>query len=130
MIKPTVGRVIWYYPEKHENLHVNGKEPLAAMIAMVHDDRSINIGGFTADGSVFSRTSVKLVQEGDDQPVDESHATWMPYQVGQAKKEAEAKPGLSPDGAKRADPEAKQSQSVGQPRPSTPFAGGGFHGKT
>ena len=85
MIKPTVGRVVWYYKDGLP-LDVN-IQPRAALIAYVWGDRMVNLGGFDQNGVPFNATSVTLLQEGDDpsfptQPV----AVWMPYQVGQAKK--------------------------------------------
>ena len=87
MISPTVGRVVWYWPEPHPV-----EQPWAALVAYVHDARCINIGGFDRNGVPFSRTSVQLLQD-DDVPRG-GCCTWMPYQKGQAAKtealEAEA----------------------------------------
>lgn len=84
MIKPTCGRVVWYWPagRSHES------QPYAAMIALVHSDTMINVGGFDHNGKPFSDTSVLLVQgEGSyGNPGGGSWATWMPYQKGQAAK--------------------------------------------
>jgi hypothetical protein len=89
IIKPTVGRVVWFYPSK-----VTGEagfaspvegEPLAAIIAKVWNDKLINLTVFDANGVPHSRTSVALVQDGEPIPTNGYYATWMPYQVGQAK---------------------------------------------
>ena len=96
MIKPTVGRVVWYYPsttaypeitdKSGRPIATSGDQPLAALVASVHNDRLVNLGGFDADGRTFSRLSVILMQEGDQVPKTGSYCTWMPYQIGQAKK--------------------------------------------
>lgn len=83
MIKPTVGRVVWYYPPgaSHEG------QPQAAMIAYVHSDMMINVGGFDQNGKPFADTSVLLLQDEDSygNPGGGAWAKWMPYQVGQAR---------------------------------------------
>lgn len=89
VIKPSVGRAIWYYPSGKSQLDAD-IQPLAATIAFVHSDRLINIGYLTANGIAYSNTSVQLVQEGDEIPSG-PFCKWMPFQLGQAKKyEAEA----------------------------------------
>ena len=86
MIKPTVGRVVWYRPGPADsNICAGGDQPLAALIAHVWSDTCINIGGFDANGQPFSRTYVLLHQDGNERP-DNTFAEWMPYQKGQAAK--------------------------------------------
>lgn len=93
MIKPTVGRVVWYWPSKSEPICPGGDQPLAALVAHVWSDTCINIAGFDANGVPFNRTSVLLLQDGNPRP-DQQFAEWMPYQIGQAKKhEGDAKAG-------------------------------------
>lgn len=82
MIKPTVGRVVWYWPHG-KNPDDNLTQPCAAIIAHVWNDRCINIVWFNANGSPSAQTSVTLMQEGDLRPMH-PHAEWMPYQKGQA----------------------------------------------
>lgn len=82
MIKPTVGRVVWFYPNG-----IDGNQPFAASIAYVHSDRLINIGYINQNGIHSNATSVKLVQEEDEIADGEKRfCTWMPYQQEQAKK--------------------------------------------
>lgn len=85
MIQPTVGRVVWYHAALA--LRDPNGQPLAALVAKVIDDRTINLGGFNADGTPFSAQHVTLLQDGDElaQP-DGPYAEWMPYQKGQAAK--------------------------------------------
>jgi len=90
MIKPTVGRVVWFQPAKSEDEPLR-EQPLAAIIAYVWNDRMVNLGGFDENGAPFAATSVTLIQEEDDtQPASGYFAQWMPYQVGQAKKDETA----------------------------------------
>lgn len=81
MIKPTVGRVVWFYPATL-NLH---QQPCAAIIACVLSDREINIGYMNHHGQWDAATRVPLLQEGDAEPAA-AYCTWMPYQKGQAAK--------------------------------------------
>lgn len=67
-------------------MSANNEQPLAATVAFVHGDRMVNLSVVDANGYQFSRTSVRLIQEGDDRPENGGFAEWMPYQIGQAKK--------------------------------------------
>ena len=95
MIKPTIGRVVWYQPPKHDG-QPDRDQPFAALICYVWEDRLVNLVAFDENGIGFSRRSVQLVQD-DDKPNSCGHfATWMPYQIGQAKKhEADPIPAAS-----------------------------------
>lgn len=87
MIKPTVGRVVLFIPEKSSKEFgycINAGKDHSARIAYVHSDRCVNLEVIDANGKSFNRTSVTLVQEGDA-PYDGDHCRWMPYQIGQAK---------------------------------------------
>lgn len=90
MIKPTIGRVVWFYraglQQKSE-----GIQPMSAQIAYVHTDSMINIGYFDHNGMACAYTSVPLVQDGEAPPEGSfPFCEWMPYQIGQAKKETPA----------------------------------------
>jgi hypothetical protein len=80
MIKPTIGRVVWFWPTKP----APDEQPYASLIACVHNDRCITIGGFDHNGQPFAATSVQLLQD-DDVPTGPS-CSWMPYQKRQAAK--------------------------------------------
>lgn len=90
MIKPTVGRVVWFWPMLGEaqqlGLTINDPaQPFAATVTYVWNDRLVNLSIVDHNGKQFGKTGVSLLQEGDIQ----SHwgrATWMPYQQAQAKK--------------------------------------------
>jgi hypothetical protein len=83
MIKPTIGRVVWFRPifSSPED------QPMAAIVTYIHNDRLINVAVFGPYGGAQGYTSIRLVQEGDNRPIGENYAEWMPYQIGQAKKE-------------------------------------------
>jgi len=85
MIKPTVGRIVHYYPARGFPGAAAAGQPLAAIVAKVWNDRCVNLMVSDANGVAYARTSVLLVQEGDAKPGAE-FAEWMPYQLGQAAK--------------------------------------------
>lgn len=91
MIKPTVGRVVWFYKYVEGQGH---KGPLAAHVAYVHTDTMINLMVIDENGNPHSQTSVYLHQEGDEIP-SHNYACWMPYQKGQAAKTEELEKKLS-----------------------------------
>ncbi|WP_423454220.1 crAss001_48 related protein [Ottowia sp. VDI28] len=90
-IKPTVGRVVWFYPSQLTGesgfARASDGQPLAAIIARVWSDTCLNLTVLDADGVPHSRTSVLLVQDPDaaDRPAG-NYCTWMPFQKGQAAK--------------------------------------------
>jgi len=87
MIKPTVGRVVWFIPKESSHsfgFSVNAGKEHAAVVAYVHSDTCVNLSVIDANGNHFCRTSVQLVQEGEKVP-EWDHCRWMPYQIGQAK---------------------------------------------
>lgn len=82
MIKPTVGRVVWF----HQAGAAERIQPQAAMIAYVHSDEVVNLGVLDANGVSEPRSSVLLFQGDGDRPKGE-FCEWTPYQTGQAAKE-------------------------------------------
>lgn len=95
MIKPTVGRVVLVRPGiNFPGFIAPGEDQrLAAMVAYVHDDRLINVGGVDSQGLPFQLTSLMLLQPGDAPPIPGiPFAEWMPYQVGQAAKNDDLAP--------------------------------------
>jgi hypothetical protein len=85
VIKPTVGRSLWYYPGIDPIARV-GDEPLAAILTAVLTDTDINLCVFDANGHPHPRQHVYLFQEGGRSPGEAGHAQWMPYQKGQSAK--------------------------------------------
>lgn len=92
MIKPTIGRVVWYHPDlsdmqRFPNLMIdtNGEQPHAAMIVHVWSDTCVNLVIYDKNGVPFNRTSVYLRQPDVPKP-EYAHCEWMPFQIGQAAK--------------------------------------------
>lgn len=81
MIKPTVGRIVWYYGSKDLVVY----QPLAAVVCFVENDEKVNLHVFGAKGECFPRERVRLVQdlekskETDNLP-DSEFCAWMPFQ--------------------------------------------------
>ncbi len=88
MIKPSIGRVVWYHPSPSDPGSHNPGDIHAAIIARVWSDTCINVAVFDSNGVAYSRTSVLLLQPVDEQetPTGGGYAEWMPYQIGQAGK--------------------------------------------
>lgn len=82
MIKPTIGRVVWYYGAgvSHD------AEPNAAIVVKVWTDDMVNLTVFDANGIPSGATSVVLVQDGYGNPGGGAWCCWMPYQKAQAAK--------------------------------------------
>lgn len=83
MIKPSIGRVVLFWPGPPVHSEV---QPMPALVAFVHSDRLINVGGFDMNGNPIKATSVTLLQDDDVPPSVGPYAEWMPYQKGQAAK--------------------------------------------
>jgi hypothetical protein len=100
MIKPTPGRVVWFTPSRGidtaDFAHHDPLTPLAAIVSHVWGDRMVNLAVFDSNGKSHSRTSVMLLQDDDAKPEGGYFCSWMPYQVGQAAKTAEAEAKVSP----------------------------------
>lgn len=97
MIKPTVGRKVWYRPSKTDltgpvpmsvcgSVQAGNEQPLDATIIAVWGDRCVNVLVTDIVGKRFPVLSVTLVQEGDITPDGGRYVEWMPYQQAQANK--------------------------------------------
>jgi len=84
MIKPTIGRVVWYYPTSGSH------PPFAAIICRVWTNYCVNLAYFDENGTASNATSVPLHQEGIGGRPERFFCEWMPYQLGQAAKTEEA----------------------------------------
>lgn len=93
MIKPTIGRIVWYWPTaaERECRPTIYNQPLPAMVCGVWSDTCVNLSISDANGNHFGKTSVTLVQEGDARNTAGGYCEWMPYQLAQA--------GVKPEGA-------------------------------
>ncbi len=85
MIKPTIGRVVLFWPAVPEG-GTQRDQPYPALVSYVWNDKLINVGGFDANGAPFASTSVPLLQDGEPTPAGGRCAEWMPYQKAQAEK--------------------------------------------
>lgn len=94
MIKPTIGRKVWYWPGVHGAATFNildEKQPLDATVIYVHNDRSVNLLVVDHVGQTHDLRGVVLAQPEDDREklVFSNQyaglAEWMPYQVGAAR---------------------------------------------
>ena len=89
---PTVGRVVWFTPSRltgdYGFTHIDSRKPLAAIVTHVFHDALVNLTVFDSNGVPHSRTSVPLVQADEPKPEHGYFCSWMPYQVGQAAKQA------------------------------------------
>jgi hypothetical protein len=93
-IVPTIGRVVHFWPAVHYlEQRPADAQPQAAIVAYVHGEECVNLAVFSPGGEVTPMTSVRL-QQTDSDPIDprDAHATWMPFQVGQAKAQAATPP--------------------------------------
>lgn len=102
MIKPTVGRKVWYRPSNFDRqgpgaMTVSTGQPLDATVIAVWGDRMVNVLVTDILGKQFAKLSVPLFQDGDDESVKNAsgeggggYAEWMPYQTTQANKEEAA----------------------------------------
>lgn len=81
MIKPTIGRVVWF----HQDGSLPEDQPNAAIVAYVHSDTMVNLAVFNNNGKTYAETSVLLYQGDTDRPASR-YCEWMPYQQGQAAK--------------------------------------------
>jgi hypothetical protein len=90
MIKPTIGRQVWFW---HDTPEEGGSQPEAATVCYVHSDTMVNLQVIDHDGNARRVSSVRLHQ--GDEPGVGQHCAWMPYQKGQASRH-------DPDNAARA----------------------------
>ena len=104
-IPPTVGRKVWFRlnginelekplsgtettPVRSFPSAVDPTKPFDATVVYVWNNRVVNLHVLDHYGNPFIATSVSLMQEGDTPPQFGFYAEWVPYQLGQAKKEA------------------------------------------
>lgn len=104
MISPTVGRKVWYRPQKSDvtgplpmsvmapyNEPAAG-QPLDATVIAVHGDRMVNVLVTDAAGRQYPVLSCTLLQPGDEPAHDHEgkligrYCEWVPYQQTQAAK--------------------------------------------
>lgn len=79
MIKPSIGRVVWYYDDDNQT------QPYPGIVCFVHSDNLIDLTIFDNAGKAQPRTNVFLYQGEGEKPT-RYYAEWMPFQKGQAAK--------------------------------------------
>jgi hypothetical protein len=81
MIKPTVGRVVWFHPATNsKSANFAPGSVCAGIIALVHSDNCVNLGVLDTKGVSHSKMSVPLIQDGETPPENGFYCEWMPYQ--------------------------------------------------
>jgi len=85
MIKPTIGRIVWYSPGDDTGMQYDGTQPLASIICYVWPDDTVNLTVHDADGHSIPKISVPVFQ-GNAEDCPPGSCCWMPYQQ---KKQAE-----------------------------------------
>lgn len=83
MIKPTIGRQVWYRPHPIEKI-AQHNQPFAATVVHVINDTIVNLAIFNEQGQPAFKPNVILVQ---DRPAVDGECEWMPYQVKKAEEE-------------------------------------------
>jgi hypothetical protein len=90
MINPTVGRRVWFWPGNTAGRYncIDPRQPFDAGVLYVHNERSVNLLVTDHAGFQFTANEAVLLQDDDPSP-EGPHATWMPYQKGQARAHAD-----------------------------------------
>ncbi len=128
VIKPTIGRKVWFRPNGTQSLQRAGTPgvsiaamavlddaPLDATVVYVWSDRMVNLLVLDHYGNPFNATSVPMLQPDEAAPPSGFYAEWMPYQQGQARRDAaidRAITATTPLGAVSAPVAAAQAQSA------------------
>ena len=91
MIKPTIGRKVWFWPNGATSVEMakplavlSPTQALDATITYVWSDVMVNLLVLDHYGNPHRATSVKLLQD-EPAPAHGAYCEWMPYQTGQAK---------------------------------------------
>lgn len=85
MIKPTIGRVVWFWPLGSRPTQEDC-QPFPALVCFVHSDTEVNLAVFDRNGDPRPYQYVYLYQGEGERPGG-PHCEWMPYQKGQAAKQ-------------------------------------------
>jgi hypothetical protein len=84
-IAPSIGRKLWYWPVNQPIGCHDTRQAFDATVVFVHPNGRVNLVVRDHEAVQHAVLEVLLVQEGEPRPMF-PHATWMPFQVGQAKK--------------------------------------------
>lgn len=85
MIKPTIGRVVWFWADNVACYDENA-QPNAALVTYVYGDDCVSLVVFDKNGDGKARPVISLWQGEGPRPSG-PHCEWMPYQKGQAAKQ-------------------------------------------
>lgn len=85
MIKPSIGRVVWFWTCAGEAEKPNA-QPFAALVTYVHSDDCVNLAVFDREGDHIPHAAIQL-WNGEGERPRSLHCEWMPYQKGQAAKQ-------------------------------------------
>jgi hypothetical protein len=79
MIKPTIGRKVWFHPVLHEfaGAYSDPSQPLDATVVYVWSDTMVNLRFSDQNGRQFSATSVFLWQGVGSRPASGCYCEWM-----------------------------------------------------
>jgi hypothetical protein len=75
MNKPSIGRVVHFWPD-HPVDETDLAKPFPMVIAFVHNECMVNLGGWDHNGDHTSATSVPLLRDGDLIPRGGFYAVW------------------------------------------------------
>lgn len=95
VIKPTVGRKVWYRPCANDKMgpramQTAAGQPLDATVIAVWSDTCVNVLVTDVVGNQYPVLSCRLLQPGEEPGRDAEgnlvgrHVEWMPYQQAQA----------------------------------------------
>jgi hypothetical protein len=86
VIVPTIGRQVWFWPSTA--FMERPTQPMAATVCFVHNERMVNLQVIDPNGNARPALSVYLRQPDEEAPSG-GYCEWMPFQVGQAKAQAQ-----------------------------------------
>lgn len=123
LIKPTIGRRIWYWPGyldlavPESAMHLlsdQASQPFDAGVIYVHSDTCVNLQVTDHRGGIWFREKVRILQEGEDSAVihENGVAQWMHYQAGQAAREKEKEVAQTPQPVTQADEHKAHKENV------------------
>lgn len=87
LIKPSLGRIVWFTPAKGDSMPTNPDGRCAAIVTCVHSDSMVNLCVFDANGLPRPCGIVPLVQQNAEAPGG-YFCEWMPYQLDAARRQA------------------------------------------
>lgn len=77
MIKPTVGRIVWY----HWSREAKDTVPVAAIITGVVDDATVHLCLFLPGRAPMPVSTVILIQAGQEPPINATYCEWPARQT-------------------------------------------------